>query len=299
MDLSPESLRDALHRVDLDGWDGIAGRQLLDHVRRAVVVPVVRRSGLRGPAADQAEASSWAAAWDALRRPTARTAQNPGGMVWAAVRRAVAAEVEFSRMSEGGPVGARTQGAVAGVPGESGESGEAARGLAAASTQRPHCAALALVAAQERRTRCLSLDDLMDGGWQPVDTGFGIPEDLEPVVGAVLDGLVAAGWDRAVAADSIALMADHAARAPYGSPTTRWRWVALRIGVPEWQARRLAGLLLGGSGWPGVLELVVRHGAAVIGDPAVQGAVRSTTSRWSAGPSAWLASWDAQLEGIA
>ena len=103
MDMSAESLRDALHRVDVEGWDGAAGRELLDHVRRAVVVPVVRRSGLRGPAADQAEATGWEAAWDALRRPTARTAQNPGGMVWVAVRRAVASETDFARMSDGGP----------------------------------------------------------------------------------------------------------------------------------------------------------------------------------------------------
>lgn len=92
MDLTPESIRDALHQVDLHGWDGADGRALLDRVRRAVVVPAVRRSGLRGPAADQAEASGWEAAWDALRRPSARTAVNPGGMVWVAVRRAVAAE---------------------------------------------------------------------------------------------------------------------------------------------------------------------------------------------------------------
>jgi hypothetical protein len=302
MDLSPEFLRDALHRVDLDGWDGVAGRLLLDHVRRAVVVPVVRRSGLRGPAADQAEASGWEAAWDALRRPTARTAQNPGGMVWVAVRRAVAAEVEFARMPDGGPVGARTRGAAAGESGESGESGdpgEVTRQLAASSDQRLSGAQLTLLASPDRRTRCLSLDDLMDGGWQPIDAGLCLREGLEPVIGAALDGLVAAGWDRAIAADAIAIMADHAVRAPSGSPTTRWRWVSLRIGVPEWQARRLAGLLLGGGGWPGVLELVVRHGSGVIGDPAVQGAVRSTTSRWSAGPGTWLAAWDASLKGIA
>ena len=97
MDLSAPSLRDALCRIDIEGWDGLTGRQLLHDVRRAVVVPVVRGSGLRGPAADQAEATGWAAAWDALRRPTARTALNPGGMIWTAVRRAVAAEGAFAR----------------------------------------------------------------------------------------------------------------------------------------------------------------------------------------------------------
>ncbi len=179
MDLSPEFLRDALHRVDLDGWDGIAGRQLLDHVRRAVVVPVVRRSGLRGPAADQAEASCWAAAWDALRRPTARTAQNPGGMVWVAVRRAVAAEVEFSRMSEGGPVGARTRGAAAAVPGEWGVPGESGggrqgigRGLRPAPVTAPHWPSW-----QRRITEpgaCPSTTSWTAGG-SPSTPGWGFP----------------------------------------------------------------------------------------------------------------------------
>ena len=197
MDLSPQFLRQSLHCVDLDGWNSDAGRQLLDHVRRAVVVPVVRRSGLRGPAADQAEASGWEAAWDALRRPTARTAENPGGMVWVAVRRAVAAEVESARILGGGSVDAMAQ--------------------------------------------------------EPAQVTSAAP-DLGPVVAAVLDGLVEAGWARADAADAIEIMADHAAGGGAGSPTTRWRWVSLRLGVPEWQARRLAALLLGGgesAGGPG------------------------------------------------
>jgi hypothetical protein len=139
----------------------------------------------------------------------------------------------------------------------------------------------------------------MDGGWQPAGTGLGVVEGPGPVVATVLDALVAVGWDRASAADAIAIMADHAGHDRAGSPTTRWRWVSLRLGVPQWQARRLALLLLGGDGWPGVVELVVRQGAQVVRDPAVRGAVQSTTSRWSAGPSAWLACWDASLEGVA
>jgi hypothetical protein len=288
MDLSPESLRDSLHRVDLDGWDSPAGRALLNHVRRAVVVPVVRRSGLRGPVADQAEASGWEAAWDALRRPTARTAQNPGGMVWVAVRRAVAAEAEFARMPGEGLVGARTWGATARQDTE-----QAAR----LPDQGRHAAQQTLLDRPGRHSTWLSLDHLMDGGWQPVEAGSRPERGPGPVVAAVLDDLVASGWDRATAAEAIAIMADHAAPARSGSPTTRWRWASLRLGVPEWQARRLAALLLGGGGWPGMLELVVRHGSWVIEDPAVRAAVRSTTTRWSAGPSAWLAEWDATGAG--
>lgn len=263
MDLSAESVRDALHIVDVDGWDSAAGQQLLDHVRRAVVVPVVRRSGLRGPAASQAEASGWEAAWDALRRPTARTAQNPGGMVWVAVRRAVIAEAEFTRMS-GGVHPIVSEGAPP----------------------------------RDRRPRCLSLEDLTDRGWQP-ECGIRPAEGHGPAVAAILDGLVAAGWDRITAGDAIALLADHAVSDEFGVPTTRWRWAALRLGVPEWQARRLAGLLLGDGGWPGVLELMVRHGSWVTSDPAVRAAVRSTTARWSASPGALLAGWDEHHQAIA
>jgi hypothetical protein len=151
----------------------------------------------------------------------------------------------------------------------------------------------------------------MAGGWHPVDGGLGPVDNLGPVVAAVVDGLVAAGWDRADAVDSIAIMADSAApagsptharsmalgdagaHARSGPPTTRWRWASLRLGIPEWQARRLAGLLLGGDGWQGVLELGVRHGVGVTGDPVVRAAMRSTTVRWSMGPGAWLAGWDA------
>ena len=120
MDLSPEFVRDCAAPRRCRRVGQCAGRELLDHVRRAVVVPVVRRSGLRGPAADQAEASGWEAAWDALRRPTARTAENPGGMVWVAVRRAVAAETEFTRMPGGAPAGALTRAAGLAVTGHRG-----------------------------------------------------------------------------------------------------------------------------------------------------------------------------------
>jgi hypothetical protein len=293
MDMSAESLRDALHRVELDGWDGAAGRQLLDHVRQAVVVPVVRRSGLRGPAADQAEATGWEAAWDALRRPTARTALNPGGMVWVAVRRAVAAEADFARMSDGGQVGAMAQ-----LAGDAGES-RATTGPSAGTVGEGRASPLRSLPLRDRPTRCLSLDDLMDCGWQPVGTGLTVADGFGPVVAAVLDGLVAVGWDRASAEDAIVIMADHAGHDRSGSPTTRWRWVSLRLGVPEWQSRRLASLLLGGGSWPGVLELVVRNGTAVTADATVRGAMLSTTSRWSASPGAWLGAWDAHLEGIA
>ncbi len=295
MDLTPQFLRDSLHRVDLDGWDSAAGRQLLDHVRSAVVVPVVRRSGLRGPAAEQAEASGWEAAWDALRRPTARTAENPGGMVWVAVRRAVAAECGFTRHAGPRPVAPVLPGNA--LPGNA-SPGRVDTQWAGPSLSG-HAPAVAQRATPEIATQSLSLEALMDVGWQPADTACALPEDPGPLVSAVLEMLVLAGWERAEAEDAIAIMADHAMPARSGSPTTRWRWVSLRLGVPEWQARRLAALLLGGGGWPGVLALAVQHGSWVTDDPAVRAAVRSTTVRWGDGPGSWLAGWDARLGAIA
>jgi hypothetical protein len=308
MDLSAPYLRDALCRIELEGWDGATGRQLLHDVRRAVVVPVVRGSGLRGPAADQAEASGWAAAWDALRRPTARTALNPGGMLWTAVRRAVAAEGAFARnvgvgsQAPGRPclgqVAAGSPNVGQAAPRSADRSDRVAplrSGDLAANDHEPR---LTRGPRPAIRPGVLSLDHLMDQGWQCAAPGTPAA-DSGPVVTAVLDGLVEAGWERQDAADAVAIMADQAVRTRAGSATTRWRWVSLRLGVAEWRARRLAALLLGGDGWPGVLELVVVHGPGAIGDPAVQAALRSTIHRWAAGPAAWLAEWDTPLEGIA
>lgn len=270
MDLTPQLIRDALQLVDLHGWDGADGRALLDLVRRAVVVPTVRRSGLRGPAADQAEASGWEAAWDALRRPSARTAVNPGGMVWVAVRRAVATERQLVR----GPSTASTPVTT---------TGPSARSSAA------H------VPAAPRGYQCgaawVSLDDLMESGWEPSCSQVQDHDALGPAVRAVVASLVEAGWERRDAEDAIAIMADTAAPARTGSPATRWRWASLRLGIPEWQVRRLAALLLGGSDWSGVLQLSVTHGPGVVDDPAVREAVGSTTKRSVAGPRAWLTPW--------
>jgi hypothetical protein len=93
VDLSASHLHRKLDLIAVQGWDGPVGTELLSDLRQHVVRPVVRATRLRGPAADQAEATAWAAAWDAIRRPTARTAENPGGMVWGAVRRSVAVEL--------------------------------------------------------------------------------------------------------------------------------------------------------------------------------------------------------------
>lgn len=87
--ISTEQIHRQLDLVEGLGWDSPPGRELLELMRSQVVRPLVRRSGLRGPDADEAEATGWATAWEVLRRPSARSASNPAGMVWIAVRRAV------------------------------------------------------------------------------------------------------------------------------------------------------------------------------------------------------------------
>ncbi len=266
MDLDPQTVRDALDAIDRQGWDGAAGTELLDHVRAAVVMPVVRRSGLRGAAAQQAASSGWSAAWDALRRPSARSAQNPGGMVWAAVRRAVWAEWEADRGPWSGPAGVGpTRGPQASPP-VGGPAG-----------------------------RWVSMDQLVAAGWQPVAPTLPATPDpsdeSQRVIPTLVDRLVDAGWDRDQAAEAITLMADRVVGDTGRAPTTPWRWVALRLGLPHWQARRLAAVLLGGDDWPGVLELAARHGPQVLADAAVDAALCATTRQWSDGPRTWLVGW--------
>ena len=286
MDLSPQTVRDSLHLVDVHGWNSVAGRDLLDGVRRAVVIPVVRRSGLRGPAADQAEASGWEAAWDALRRPSARTAENPGGMVWSAVRRAVRVEVEAGR-------GMRSHPSVS--PEDS--SGPRVRTGPAGGGHGPGAgSAVVRNPGREVSVRHLSLDRLMDSGWQPTEKRTSDDDVAGMLLPGLVAGLVDAGWEPAEAGDAIAILAQHASARPSGLPRTRWRWAALRLGVPEWRVRRLAALLLGGAASPGVVELASVHGPQIVGDAAVQEALRSTTRRSKAGPEAWLAGWEPVID---
>jgi hypothetical protein len=259
MDLSPQVIHEHLALVDRQGWDSPAGRALLEAVRTTVVVPIVRRTGLRGGAADQAESSGWAAAWDALRRPSARTAHNPAGMVWVAVRRAVWVEVA------------------------------GARGL---ERQAPASA----VPAHAQPASHLSLEVARQAGWEPVVPA---PDPVDTTIGPLLHelahGLVAVGWEPQVLVDLIVGLADQATptgrgMAP-GGRGLRCRVVSQQLGLPQWQVRRIAEVIVGGHGWPAVPALIREHGPAIVGEAAVQLALRSTRRRWMASPGSLLAGW--------
>ena len=274
MDLSAESLRDALHRVDVAGWDSAAGLDLLDHIRRAVVVPVVRRSGLRGPAADQAEATGWEAAWDALRRPTARTAQNPGGMVWVAVRRAVASEVDFARMPDAEPVVAVAQRAVA----DAGDTAEprTTTGRAARTVEEGRPSPPRSLARPDRPRRCLSLDDLMDGGWQPAETGLCVVEGPGPLwLRSSTPWLPSAGIEQVLRTRSRSwpITQDttgpaHPSRGGVGCRSASGSRSGRRGALRFCSSGVMAGRASSSSS---------SAGAQVVRDPAVRGAVQSTT----------------------
>ncbi len=241
MDAEGQWIHSQLDVVAVRGWDDPAGRALLEHLRRTVVRPAVRRAGLRGAAADQALASGWQAAWDALRRPSARTSTNPAGMVWVAVRRAVWAEV-----------------------------------LAGGSAE-PW---ISLDAAGAR------------GGEPPWTYPVREPARLGPVLDRLVGALVEEGWPDSQVRDAVAVLADRARPGDAGAaPMTHWRWAALRLGLAPWQASRLAGVLLGGAGWSGVLALMVEHGPGVLDDPTIRSALASTRARWAASPRLLLTGW--------
>jgi hypothetical protein len=284
MDLTPQEIRDALALIDAHGWESAAGRDLLEEARRTVVRPLVRRAGVRGPAADQAEASGWQAAWDVLRRPAVRSAHNPAGMVWVAVRRAVHAEVgrrprSASGVDEGSLLGGKLPVAPVGFTPSRPPSPDPPDSGSPAT--------------------CLSLDALLERGWEPGGIAPNPPsESPGPLVSCLAAGLVEAGWEPEDALEAIAVMADRARQTPGGRAATHWRWAALRLGVPEWRARRLAALLVGTDQVPGLVELAGVHGVGIFDDPAVQSALRSTTRRWSAGPPAWLMGWEPDEGGV-
>jgi hypothetical protein len=262
MELNPQTIREHLAIVDRQGWDSPAGRALLEAVRSAVVQPIVRRSGLRGCAADQAESSGWAAAWDALRRPSALTAANPGGMVWVAVRRAVWAEVAGGR----------------GVD--------------------RHVVASPAVPAESRTAGHLSLEAVRQAGWEPAAHGHDPgAATIGPLLQVLAQGLVAVGWEPEVVVDVIVSLADQARSPGQGGPNggrgLRCRVVSQQLGLPQWQVRRIAEVVVGGHGWPAVPALIREHGPAVVGEGVVHMALRSTTRRWMASPRSLLADWQA------
>lgn len=92
LDRSTDALLSRLAVIDLEGWSGPVGTELLEFIRTNMVRPLVVGVGLRGVLASQAEATAWEEAWAALDQPSLRCAAQPWGVVWATARRAALGE---------------------------------------------------------------------------------------------------------------------------------------------------------------------------------------------------------------
>ncbi|MGB7962604.1 MAG: hypothetical protein WCF12_06540 [Propionicimonas sp.] len=279
MSLTQDRIREHLDRVDSEGWNGPAGRELLELVRREIVRPLVRRSGLSGLAADQAEATGWEVAWETLARPSTRISDNPGGMVWVAVRRSINVEAAQRAWPSGRSLDAQSSQAAADAGGDApvltcgafGGRGGVGSGRGGAGP-------------------LLSLDVALEVGFEPPDkSSSGSASDLGPTLDRIAEALEAHQWTAEVVRDAVAIIAENVRSDPGGGLAAPWRWVALRLGIAEWRTRRLAELLLGGAGWPGLVARMAQDGEGVLLDPAVVGAMRSTGSRWAPTPRALLA----------
>jgi hypothetical protein len=116
----------------------------------------------------------------------------------------------------------------------------------------------------------------------------GSPDDPGRALGALLGALVVAGWSGPVLREAIELLADHVQRGRGQRARAPWRWVALRLGLPEWRVRRLAVLVLGREHLPGLLALVAGQGAEVLDAPAARDAIATTCRQWMPSPEAYL-----------
>ena len=248
---SRDGLLQELAIIETCGWETPAGERLLGYVRAHIVRPQVRAAGLRDAAAEQAEATGWAVAWETLSRPSIHTAGSPWGLLWVAVRKAIAGE----------KLAAQYQASV-----RNSWRAERAR-IEQVQAGLPHAF-----------PRPLSLSLLLEEGWEPETEPWsctGLGRRLE----AVIDGLVHAGWERRAAhavVEGVALSAVRDGKAT--ADAKGWRPLAARLGLPPWQVRRVTVLLLGAPGWPGAVERMAHDGCQVLKDTGMLAAMRSTTT---------------------
>jgi hypothetical protein len=249
----------ALARIDVEGWDGPTGQVVLEYARTKVVGPAVRAAGCTGAEVEYAEATGWAAAWDALRRRNLRNANSPWGVVNQAVRAAVINE----RMAE--------------IYGTDARSAWRIQRFTTAGARRAR-GDWKSVADPAALRRPVSLDTLLERGIEPTQI---VEADaptlqLDPIVAL----LVRHGWDAQLAQAAVLHIAEHARPNPGGSPKAHgWPEMALDLGIHGWQARRVTVLLLGSGDWPGVVERLARGGESALTARDVEAAARATCDR--------------------
>lgn len=243
-----------LELVDALGWDSEPGCELLTYVRHTVVRPQLAKYRLGGTLAAQAEASAWAVTWRTLCSPRLRQAASPWGILWAAAGRAIADETMAAAYGTG-----------------------ARKAWQQRAEQRQHQRDGA--AAPDPGSVMVSLEVLLDHGFEPDPAPA--PADAAaadaPLLRTAVALLVEVGWDADRLCAALLVLAERSTHKD-GHPYINggWRALALQTGIPGWQARRLAHVLLGTSTSPGLLEQLARGSSANDLSHHVMAALRST-----------------------
>ncbi|GEL95437.1 hypothetical protein [Cellulomonas composti] len=234
-----------LEAIDDEGWDGVSARALLRFAREQIARPLAVDAGLRGAAAAQAEATAWQAMWMSMTKPALRRAQSPWGILWQTARRAVLAEVVAARY------------------GTEPRRAWSLRRSTDGSDPMPIP---------------ISLDVLVDGGWEPTSVdGRAFEHALPDLTRVAVGALVAAGW----APELAARVVDAVIELPHPSNDPRsgalgWRRMARQFGLPPWQARRLCVALRGSSDWRGLFACVLADGPRAADSLPMRAALRAT-----------------------
>ncbi|MDO8119712.1 hypothetical protein Q6346_00115 [Isoptericola sp. b490] len=248
-----DALRAVLDEVATTGWESPSAAALLNYVRATIVRPLVVELGLRGAASSQAEASAWEEVWDMLRSDRLRQAESPWGVLWSTARRAILAEAI----------------------------------CALYPTSPKRAWDLAARDGDARPSPVESLPDLdhTDLPYARIDGDLDRPR---PGVAATAEALVAVGWDHPTAEAIITeiLLEEPGTRGARwiarrdGWAACGWRAMAQRLGLPDWQARRLMVALRGTPQRPGLLPRMIREGAVSAAlDPMWWEALAATRDR--------------------
>lgn len=254
--LDADYINSQLDQVGEHGWDGTAGRELLETIRRRVIRPVINGYGLTDATASQAEATAWQETWRALCRPSIRTTDNPGLLLLVVARRSIQAELNARRYATS--------------PDK--------------ATRRYHAAR----EAGEEPQSMISLEVALDNGLQLRDPAAHTDDDPAHL-GRIADAMTAAGWDQSTAHTLVTALSSATTRSPEkGHASPPWRWVARILDLPEWQVRRVACLLAGDKGCRGLVELMLQVGPDALNEPDVVAGIRATRNRWSPSTHYWL-----------
>ena len=101
---------------------------------------------------------------------------------------------------------------------------------------------------------------------------------LGSVLGYLVAGMAIGPWGLRLIGDpqTVLHVAEHAQHnRPDRTEVPGWRTLAITLGIPPWQARRVTVLLLGAPGWPGLAERWATGGPAALRGPAIEAAVRT------------------------